>query len=366
MSVDLFLCGDVMTGRGIDQILPHPSEATIYEPLYRSAKSYVELAERLNGPIPAPVAYDYIWGDALSEMKARAPDLRIVNLETSVTTCDNAAPKGINYRMQPANTPCLSAAGIDCCVLGNNHVLDWGVEGLIETADVLAAAGIATAGAGRTLDAAAHPAVLETRQGPRVLVFACGSVTSGIPVSWAATETRPGVNLLADLSRDQAEALVFHIRRHRKPGDLVIASLHWGDNWGYAIPSAQRRFAHSLMDSGVVDLVHGHSSHHVKGIEVYQGRLILYGCGDFITDYEGIWGHETYRPELVLGYFVTLDGENGKLQQLEAVPFRSRRFRLDRVHGDEAGWLQGVLNREGGELGTAVELGTSGIIRLLW
>lgn len=354
--VKLFLCGDVMTGRGIDQILPHPSAPTIYEPSLTSALEYVALAEQVSGLVPRPVDFAYIWGDALAEMAARAPDLRLINLETSVTTSQEALPKGINYRMHPANVPCLQAAGIDCCVLANNHVSDWGVPGLLETAAVLAGAGIATAGAGKTIEEATRPAVLETSEGRRVLVFAFGSTDSGIPRDWAATATRPGLSLLTDMSEESAAQVESHIRSYRQPGDLVVVSLHWGPNWGYEIPTTQRRFAQQLLGSGMVHVVHGHSSHHAKAIEVYQGRLILYGCGDFINDYEGIANYEEYRPDLALAYFATLDDGSGLLDRLEIVPFHSRRLRLERVRGRDVEWLQEVLTREGSGMGTAAKL----------
>ncbi len=133
-TITLFLCGDVMTGRGIDQILPYPSEPQIYEPYMTSAKGYVQIAEQINGPIQRSVDFAYIWGDALQELNHIAPDTRIINLETAVTTSQEFWPeKGINYRMHPRNIPCISAAKIDCCVLANNHVLDWGYDGLTET-----------------------------------------------------------------------------------------------------------------------------------------------------------------------------------------------------------------------------------------
>ena len=110
-SVKLFLCGDVMTGRGIDQVLPHPGDPQIHEYYMKSALGYVDIAEEVNGPIPRPVDFSYIWGDALGELDRMAPDLRIINLETSVTTSDDFWPhNGINYRMHPENVSCISAA----------------------------------------------------------------------------------------------------------------------------------------------------------------------------------------------------------------------------------------------------------------
>ena len=129
----IFLCGDVMTGRGIDQVLPHPCDPRLHERNMESATGYVRLAEQANGPIPTPVDFPYIWGAALDEFRCARPDARIINLETSITHSDSYIPKGINYRMSPENAGCLAAAGVDCCVLGNNHVLDWGHAGLLDT-----------------------------------------------------------------------------------------------------------------------------------------------------------------------------------------------------------------------------------------
>ncbi|TIM61462.1 MAG: CapA family protein, partial [Mesorhizobium sp.] len=81
--------------------------------------------------------------------------------ETSITTSLSLAPKGINYKMNPANIGCMAAARIDCCVLANNHVLDWDEPGLVETLDTLRLAGLACAGAGLDADEAAAPAVIE-------------------------------------------------------------------------------------------------------------------------------------------------------------------------------------------------------------
>ena len=159
--LSLFLCGDVMTGRAIDQILRHPSKPELHEPYMRDARGYLSLARAANGDIPHPVSSSYIWGHALAELDRRRPALRIVNLETSITTSDTPWPdKGIHYRMHPDNIGSLSAARLDCCVLANNHVLDWGRAGLVETLATLHRAKIATAGAGANLDAAHAPAVL--------------------------------------------------------------------------------------------------------------------------------------------------------------------------------------------------------------
>ncbi|OGT20546.1 MAG: poly-gamma-glutamate biosynthesis protein [Gammaproteobacteria bacterium RBG_16_57_12] len=365
-SMTLFLCGDVMTGRGIDQILPHPSDPRLYEMYVRDAREYVELAERLNGPIAKPVDFTYIWGDALAELQRVAPDVRIINLETAVTISNEYWPKGINYRMHPANSPCLTAAAIDCCVLANNHVLDWGPAGLEETLVTLARAGIMYAGAGRTLDEAQAPAVMGVPGKGSVVVFSFGSETSGISRDWGATTGRPGVNLLPDLSDTTVRRIAEQVKRIKRGGDIVVASIHWGGNWDYNIPRDQREFAHALIDAAGVDLVHGHSSHHVKGIEVYKDRLILYGCGDFLTDYEGIHGNEEYRDDLGLMYFPSLDPASGHLLGFKMTPTRLKNLRVNRVSRKEAQWLAEVLNREGKPLGTRVTIEEDDRLVLHW
>lgn len=365
-SITLLLCGDVMTGRGIDQALPHPGNPRICEPYVTSATEYLALAERKNGPLPRPLDFTYIWGDALEELAQVNPDLRIVNLETAVTRSEDCSDKGISYRMNPDNIPCIVAAGIDCCVLANNHVLDWGRGGLLETLEVLRKAGIANAGAGRNRKEAAAPALLSVPGKGRALVFSFGLPSSGIPIDWAAGEERPGVNLLRDLSGGELDDFAKEVKAVKKTGDIVIASIHWGANWGYEVPEAQRDFARNLIDVAGVNVIHGHSSHHVKGMEVYKGQLIIYGCGDFFDDYEGIAGYEKYRDDLVLMYVVTLDTRTGLLLSCEMKPFQIRRFRLNRASEEDANWLRDVLCREGSKLGTRVEIDRNGQLVLSW
>lgn len=362
----LFLCGDVMTGRGIDQVLANPADPILHESYIQSAIDYVGLAEEANGAIPRPVAPSYVWGAALDELQRARPDAGIINLETSITRSDDYDPKGINYRMSPENAGCLVAAGIDCCVLANNHVLDWGRGGLIDTLATLQRLHIKTAGAGRNLDEAGAPALLEIPGAERVLVFSFASLTSGTPRSWVATRDAPGVNLLPDLSEASVARIGAEIAQVRRPWDVVVVSIHWGPNWGYDIPEEQRRFAHALIEQADVSVVHGHSSHHPKAIEVYRNRLILYGCGDFLNDYEGISGYEDYRDDLPLMYLADLDPAHGDLAALEMVPLQIRQFRLTRPSRQDIDWLQERLNRECRQFRARVEQISGGRLALSW
>jgi len=362
----LFLCGDVMTGRGIDQALSHPVNPILYEPYVRDAREYIALAEKANGPIPRPLSVDYIWGDALRELERAGVDLRIANLETAVTSAQTPWPeKGIHYRMHPQNIGCLTSAKISACALANNHVLDWGYDGLSETLKTLDAAGIAHAGAGNDAEEAMQPAVLDTAGNGRLLLFSFGSRTSGIPEDWKATSISPGVNLLDDFSEATAARVADQIRAYQQPGDLIIVSIHWGSNWGYEIPREQIAFAHCLIEHGVA-IVHGHSSHHVKAIEVFKDRLILYGCGDFLTDYEGISGYEEFRGDLALMYLVDVDSQSGQLLSARLVPMNMQRFRLERTSASDAKWFCNLLNELGKPFATQTHLGEDNGLTLDW
>lgn len=361
-QITIMLGGDVMTGRGIDQILPHPSEPILYESLVRSAVDYVRLAEQANGPIARPVPFPYIWGDLIPALQRHRPDLRIINLETAVTRANDPWPKGINYRMTPENLPVIKALGVDCCTLANNHVLDWGRDGLLDTLAALDRSAIRAAGAGRNAEAATAPAVLPVPGKGRVLFYAGACASSGVPVDWTADSDRPGVNVIGSINKETIEPIAARIRRDKRPGDVCIFSIHWGPNWGYEIAEEDRALAHELIAAGV-DIVHGHSAHHAKAIEVHRGRPILYGCGDLINDYEGIENHEPYRDDHVLAYLATIDIAEGRLTGLEMLPFRIRKFRLDRASAAEADWLRATMDRECRRFGRGVKL-KNGTLRL--
>jgi len=354
--VKLFLAGDVMTGRGIDQLFGRSSKPALHEQYVKDARRYVELAEAANGPIRQPVDQGYIWGDMLSVVERLGPDARIVNLETSVTRSnDYWRWKGIHYRMHPANVSCLTAAALDCCVLANNHVLDWGFSGLEETLASLHAAGLRTAGAGLSAADALAPAILEIGTEGRVLVFAFGAESSGIPAAWAARTDSPGISLISDMPRLAAETIAESISAHRQPRDLVVVSIHWGGNWGYDIPEAQRELAHRLIDNASADVIHGHSSHHPRGVEIYRDRPILYGCGDFINDYEGISGYEEFRGDLRLAWFLEMDPFDGGLSRFSVVPFQSQRFQLRAAQDEDIEFVRDLLQRESMPPGVRIE-----------
>jgi poly-gamma-glutamate synthesis protein (capsule biosynthesis protein) len=174
------------------------------------------------------------------------------------------------------------------------------------------------------------------------------------------------VNLLRDLSEATSAAITDRVIQVRRPDDIVVISIHWGPNWGYHIPEEHRRFAHRLIDMADVSIIHGHSSHHAKAIEVHNNRLILYGCGDFLNDYEGIGGYEEFRSDLSLMYLADIDPGSSDLVALELAPLQIKRFQLDRAASEDVNWLQQTLDRESRPFRTRVRIAPEGKLALSW
>jgi poly-gamma-glutamate capsule biosynthesis protein CapA/YwtB (metallophosphatase superfamily) len=363
-KVTLLLCGDVMPGRGVDQILPHPGAPQLREPGANDAGIYVRLAERVNGPIRCPVSFDWPWGDALRVADDMAPDVRVINLECAVTRSnDFASGKAVHYRMEPSNLPCVTAFKPDVCALANNHALDFGRTGLTDTLRWLAGGGLAAAGAGHDLAQAQEAAAIPLPQGGRVLVFSCGAACSGIPRSWAARPGTAGLDLLTSLGDAAADSLIGRLREAKQSGDIAVVSIHWGSNWGYEVDRDHARFARLLIDAGA-DLIHGHSSHHPRPIQTYRGKLILYGCGDCIDDYEGISGYHQFRDDLRLLYFATLRRGTGQLSELRMVPMQVRKMRLHHARPADSKWLATILDRISRAGGSRITLDPGGTLSL--
>jgi poly-gamma-glutamate capsule biosynthesis protein CapA/YwtB (metallophosphatase superfamily) len=132
--------------------------------------------------------------------------------------------------MHPDNVGCLRAARLDICILANNHVLDYGREGLIETLETLRKADIRSVGAGRNRDEAAKPVVQALPGGQHIIVGACAHESSGVPGHWTALTDEPGVNLVPDLSDETAADVAARVARHKRPGNIAVLSIHWGGN----------------------------------------------------------------------------------------------------------------------------------------
>ena len=359
-SISVFMVGDVMLARGIDMIQETSCDPTLYESNGLNAHDYVKLAIDENSAIPDKCerGVDYVWGDTIGILAEKNPDVRIINLETSVTTSSTPWPgKGIHYRMHPENVQVIKSARIDCCSLANNHVVDWGFPGLLETLGTLRDAKIATAGAGENSATAKAPAVIDLpEKSARILVFAGGHESSGVLPSWRAKSNREGVHIIEVTHAKRASSELHDlIKKCRRDQDVVLLSLHWGGNWGWDVDPRFREFAHRVIDESGVDVIYGHSSHHVKGIEVYNKKLIIYGCGDFLNDYEGITGHEEFRDDLSLMYFADVCVKTGQLLELKMVPTQIKHLQVHKAKEEGIQWLERSMSRECQRLGTIVK-----------
>lgn len=236
-KVRALVVGDVMLGRGVDNILPNPVPPKIYESAVQSADGYVKLAERVNGSIGRQVGHKYPWGEALSEFEQMNPGVRLINLETAITRNEGLERKGINYRVSPENARSVKEAGIDYCALANNHVLDWAEQGLHDTLSTLRHMGVAFSGAGANKEEAEQPARIHVPQGATsIVVHSVAHSSSGVPPKWAAQQGQPGVDFLPTLSTSEARALAERIRSSRTHGnELSFVSIHWMPNWGYEV-----------------------------------------------------------------------------------------------------------------------------------
>lgn len=321
----LLVGGDLMLGRGIDAIRPVHNPADFGKVDARHPSITIAWAKARGMAVPQNASAHELWGEALEPILASNADLTLFNLETAVTSRDCWVPKTYNFRMHPAGLDVLTVAGIRCVSLANNHVLDFGLPGLLDTLQALRRRGIALAGAGLNARLASAPRALPLPDGRRVLVFAMACANAGCRAWNAALAHRPGIALLPDLEPATASAVCRLIQYYRQPNDLVVVSIHWGGNWPEQIPVLMRNFAQRLIRQAGVNLIHGHSSHGPLEVEQIDKALVLYGCGDVLNDYEG-------RPDLL--------SRHGDLGTLFVADFNTSNLAL-------GSWHRLVIRREG-------------------
>ncbi len=234
----------------------------------------------------------------------RRADLTLANLENPVV--ENAVwhPEEPTFTGDLRLLPILGQAGIDGVTLANNHILDAGVPGLEETIGHLEEAGISHAGAGPDLAAAREPMIFDLGD-LRVGVLSSQNVPS---YEWAwATSSVPGTAPLEE------ELLREDVRNLRPEVDLVVVMPHWGIEYTAPPEPEQLELAHAAIDEGA-DLVVGNHAHWAKGIEVYEGKPIFYGTGNFLFDQA--WSEDTST-----GIFAEVILYEDRIVQARPVPF---------------------------------------------
>lgn len=294
---------------------------------------------------------EFPWGNTLPIFSEA--DCRVGNLECVIS--DRGTPwhpgeKEFHFRTDGKNIAALKAAGFDAVSIANNHSLDYGEEALLEMLQILDRAKIARAGAGRDSEEASHPAFFHIG-GVKIGMIA---FTDNEP-SWEAKPRHPGVFYVpVDLHDHRAQKLFELIAAAKKKTDFLIVSAHWGPNWGYRPQPHHPPFAHRAIDAGA-DLFFGHSGHVFQGIEIHQGRPILYCAGDFVDDYAVDPLERNDRS-----FIYTMSMKDRSIQGLQLYPTVIRDFQAQLAQHEEAKAIAAKMRDLCGELKTASVWNTKG------
>jgi poly-gamma-glutamate capsule biosynthesis protein CapA/YwtB (metallophosphatase superfamily) len=268
---------------------------------------------RLVNKVLANAQFTYVWGDTIDIIK-RA-DFSLINLECPVSSKGkewNKTFKVFHFRANLDAIQVLNSASIDYVSLANNHILDYDIEALLDTLDILDKNNISHSGAGRNLKEAVKPAIIEKKLKPKpsnnhdsyynvdneevnnndsknTIRIGLISLTDNEP-EWEAKYDQAGINYIPTaLDPDRYYyRLQNYIENAKKQSDLVIVSSHVGPHFRETPSMKYVNFAHKIIDFGA-DIYWGHSNHMPQGIELYKhndsNKIILYDCGDFIDDY---------------------------------------------------------------------------------
>ncbi len=287
-SLQIALTGDVMLGRLVNSVL-------------------------------ALDRYTYVWCDTLQMI--RKADLSLINLECVIASKGtewSKTWKPFHFRADLEAIEVLKTASIDYVSLANNHTLDYEVEAFMEMLELLDSNKITHSGAGRNLQEAMTPAILETMK----IKIGIVALTDNQP-EWEARTSSPGVNFIPiTLENGYDDRLKKCIETTKNRSDIVIVSCHVGPHFREAPSNSHVNFAHRIIDLGA-DIYWGHSNHTPQGIEIYKKKVILHDCGDFIDDYAV---DPYYRNDLSFLFLVNF--ELDRIKSIELVPVKISDFRV--------------------------------------
>jgi poly-gamma-glutamate capsule biosynthesis protein CapA/YwtB (metallophosphatase superfamily) len=207
-------------------------------------------------------------------------DFLMVNLEHPITTATARVEKKFNFKMHPRLLPILVNARVSIVNLANNHIADYGREGMEDTMRNLEAVGIRYVGAGRNLAEARQPVILE-KNGVRIAFL--GYYGGG---EFAATERLPG------FAPRRSRIVVEDVRKARVEADYVVVNFHWGVERAEHPEPEQMVLARQVIDAGA-DLIVGHHPHVLQGIESYRGKHIVYSLGNFVFGGNSLHTYDT-------------------------------------------------------------------------
>jgi poly-gamma-glutamate synthesis protein (capsule biosynthesis protein) len=271
----------------------------------------------------------------------READGFVLNLECAISDRGTRWPdpnKPFFFRAPPVAVDVLAGLGVDCVTLANNHALDYGVDALLDTVELLGDAGIGVVGAGADEAAARRPYLFEAG-GERVGVV---GVTDH-PATFAAGPAHPGV-AYADLRVETPRWLLDTVGALGSRAEAVLVTPHWGPNMVEAPLPHVRRAATELRDAGAT-LVAGHSAHVFHG----AGDRVLYDLGDFIDDYAV---DPELRNDLGLLFIVTF--ASGSATRVEAVPLALDCCSTRLAAPEERDWIVRRFSQACAALGTPI------------
>ena len=347
----IFFTGDVMLGRLVNSVLSNDN-------------------------------YAYVWGDTIDTI--RKSDISLINLECAISSKGkkwDRTFKLFHFRADPQAIDVLKIAKIDYVSLSNNHVLDYDVEALEETLELLDKNGILYSGAGRCLNEAMQPAIIRCKVNPSKKIISSKdnssnntqnivtgndnitkkndhgnyihigvvSLTDNQP-EWEATKETPGTNYIPItlFSKEEEERYLdriqFCIDSAKKNSDIVVVSSHVGPHYREDPSSIYINFAHKIIDLGA-DIYWGHSNHMPQGIEIYKNKIIMYDCGDFIDDYAVDPHHRNDLSFIFLIHIDDLKKEDGdidnksnsfKIKEIDLIPTIIHYFKANFAMLDDA------------------------------
>jgi len=283
-------------------------------------------------------SYAYPWGNVLPLLKQT--DLNIINLETTLTNATEKVQKTFNFKATPDKIKTLQEAHIDVVSLANNHILDFGQEGLFETITTLNSIGIKHVGAGKNKATAQQPVIIE-KNGIKIGII---GFTDNEP-AWQAHENKPGTNYFKVGDIQVIKKVVDTIR---DKVDVVVATLHWGPNMRERPTQAFKDFAHAMIDTGI-DIIHGHSAHVFQGIEIYKNRLIMYDTGDLVDDYMVDQNLRNNRS-----FFYQVETNKTGVKQVKLIPVIISNMQVNLATGKEKVAILEHMRNLSAELGTQV------------
>ena len=222
-------------------------------------------------PNLATFGYEYAF-DGLGRLFER-DDLTVVNLECAPSDLGARVPKQFNFRCPPESLPVARANGVEVANLANNHVLDYGVEAMLDGRVNVEAAGMAAVGVGADVAQATTPALLDV-EGWRIAVLGMGGV---VPADWwLASDERPGM-----ASGDDIDQMAAAVAAAADQADLVVVSIHWGRELVTEPDAGDRARAEAMIEAGA-DMIFGHHSHRLGQLEWIDGTPVFWTLGNFV------------------------------------------------------------------------------------